>query len=92
VNVSDDLKITVTVTAPLLMLCRYRRSKNLNQTYYALEVAVDGLLTSLFLGIYIAGIVILAVVRVGDWHNMYSYKIARGIPQIYSNLSVFLLL
>lgn len=45
-------------------------------------------MTAMFLGIYLAGIIILAKLHV----NRYSYTIARGIPQIYSNLSCFLIL
>ena len=68
------------------MLCRYRKTQS--KSHAPLEIALDALMTAMFLGIYLAGIIILAKLHV----NRYSYTIARGIPQIYSNLSCFLIL
>jgi ABC-type arginine transport system permease subunit len=71
------------------MLTRYRRSGS--KSYAALEIAIDALLTLLLLGIYVAGIIILASRGVSNWSDIYDYKIARGIPQVYANLSCILI-
>lgn len=83
---SDKLKITLSPFASAFMLCRYRKTQS--KSHAPLEIALDALMTAMFLGIYLAGIIILAKLHV----NRYSYTIARGIPQIYSNLSCFLIL
>ncbi|KAJ5348418.1 uncharacterized protein N7506_001671, partial [Penicillium brevicompactum] len=77
--------ITLSPFASAFMLCRYRKTQS--KSYAPLEIALDALMTAMFLGIYLAGIIILANLHV----NRYSYTIARGIPQIYSNLSCFLI-
>jgi hypothetical protein len=88
-NLADNFKISIACIIPVFMLSRYRKSRS--QSYAPLEIAIDGLLALLLLGIYIPGIVILASVEVDKWSNMYNYKLARGIPQIYSNLSCILI-
>ncbi|CAG7952587.1 unnamed protein product [Penicillium salamii] len=83
------IAITISAAGSVFMLCRYRKTRS--QTYATLEVAIDGFTTVLFMGIYIAGIVILATFNMNSWRAHSSYTLARAIPQIYSNLSCFLL-
>jgi hypothetical protein len=83
------LKITISGIAPVFMLYRYHRSAS--QSYAPLEIAIDAFLTLLLLGIYVAGVVILASREISNWSTYYNYKLARGIPQIYSNLSCILI-
>lgn len=56
------------------------------QEYSSLGMLVDAVMIALFLGIYIAGIVILAKSQ----HRYTTY--AQGIPHIYSNLSCLIML
>lgn len=71
------------------MLSRYRKSGS--QSYSPLEIAVDIFMALFLLGVYISGIIILASREIGEWADHYNYKLARGIPQVYSNLSCILL-
>lgn len=74
---------------PAFMLFTYRKSGN--QSYSLLEIAIDGLVALLLLGVYIAGMVILATLEASRWDSPWDYRVAVGIPQIYSNLSCILL-
>lgn len=75
--------ITISITIPAFILFRCRKSGS--QSYSLLEIAIDGLVALLLLGLYIAGMVLLAT-REGSGHPL-----AVGIPQVYSNLSCLLL-
>ncbi|KAJ5527912.1 hypothetical protein N7513_012071 [Penicillium frequentans] len=83
------IAITSSSITPVFMLSRYRKSGR--QSYSPLEIAIDGSMALLLLGVYISGIFILASREIGEWADIYNYKLARGIPQIYSNLSCILL-
>ncbi|KAJ5302833.1 hypothetical protein N7476_009632 [Penicillium atrosanguineum] len=81
--------IAACLTTPIFMLSRYRKSGS--QSYSPLEIAIDISMCLLLLGVYISGIFILASREIGEWADIYNYKLARGIPQVYSNLSCILL-
>ncbi|KAJ5154687.1 uncharacterized protein N7500_010126 [Penicillium coprophilum] len=81
--------ISISVITPGFILFRYRKSKS--QSYSALEIAIDFLMTLLLVGVYISGIIILATQEISEWSYPWNYKLSRGIPQIYSNLSCILL-
>ncbi|KAJ5802325.1 uncharacterized protein N7503_004775 [Penicillium pulvis] len=83
------IAITTSSITPVFMLSRYRKSGS--QSYSPLEIAIDGSMALLLLGVYISGIFILASREIGEWADIYNYKLARGIPQVYSNLSCILL-
>ncbi|KAJ6142930.1 hypothetical protein N7471_002383 [Penicillium samsonianum] len=83
------LAISISTLAPAFMLFKYRRSKN--PCYSSFEIALDLLMALLMAGVYISGTVILASVEISAWFNPHNYKLSRGIPQIYSNLSCVLL-
>lgn len=71
--------------ASLLFL--YSRRKATTQQYPGYEILGDMLLLVLFVGIWIAGIVILAVKEIDHWRATY----AQGIPHIYTNLSCLIM-
>ncbi|KAJ6006494.1 hypothetical protein N7451_004438, partial [Penicillium sp. IBT 35674x] len=81
--------ITSASITPVFMLSRYRKSGR--QSYSPLEIAIDSSMALFLLGVYISGIFILASREIGEWADIYNYKLARGIPQVYSNLSCILL-
>ncbi|KAJ5126044.1 hypothetical protein N7448_005354 [Penicillium atrosanguineum] len=85
----SGMSITLSSTTPIFMLSRYRKSGS--QSYSPLEIAIDISMCLLLLGVYISGIFILASREIGEWADIYNYKLARGIPQVYSNLSCILL-
>ncbi|KGO40558.1 hypothetical protein PEX1_035160 [Penicillium expansum] len=83
------IAITISGTTPVFMLSRYRKSGS--QSHSLLEIATDSLVALLLLGVYISGIIILSSQEIGAWGDRQNYKLARGIPQVYSNLSCLLL-
>lgn len=72
----------------IFMLSRYRSS---SQSYSLLEIAIDGLVALLLVGVYIFGMILLSTQHISEWESPWDYKLARGIPQIYSNLSCIIL-
>ncbi|KAJ5816266.1 hypothetical protein N7447_008499 [Penicillium robsamsonii] len=83
------LAISVSTLTPAFMLFKYRKSKK--QCYSSFEIALDLLMALLMAGVYIAGTIILASNEISTWFNGSNYKLSRGIPQVYSNLSCVLL-
>ncbi|OQD68329.1 hypothetical protein PENPOL_c003G09451 [Penicillium polonicum] len=83
------IAITISSAIPVFMLFRYRKSGS--QSYSLIEIAVDGSMTLFLLAVYIAGIAILATHDISRWNDPWDYRLALGIPQIYSNLSCILL-
>ncbi|KAJ5372767.1 hypothetical protein N7517_004773 [Penicillium concentricum] len=83
------LAISISTVTPAFMLLKYRKSKN--QCYSSFEIATDLLMALLMVGVYISGTVILSSQEISAWFTPQNYKLSRGIPQIYSNLSCVLL-
>lgn len=71
------------------MLFMYRKSGS--QSYSLIEIAIDGLMALFLIGVYIAGIAILASHDISSWASPWDYRLAVGIPQVYSNLSCIIL-
>lgn len=74
---------------PIFIVFRYRVSGS--QSYSLIEIAVDALMALFLLAVYIAGIALLATQEISKWDSPWDYRLALGIPQIYSNLSCILL-
>ncbi|KAJ5921901.1 hypothetical protein N7516_009604 [Penicillium verrucosum] len=83
------ITITISSTMPIFILFRYRVSGS--QSYSLIEIAVDALMALFLLAVYIAGIALLATQEISKWDSPWDYRLALGIPQIYSNLSCILL-
>ncbi|KAJ5817628.1 hypothetical protein N7447_007636 [Penicillium robsamsonii] len=83
------IAIMVSSTMPIFMLFGYRKSGS--QSYSLLEIAIDGLVALLLIGVYISGMILLATQRISEWESPWDYKIAYGLPQVYSNLSCIIL-
>ncbi|KAJ5592201.1 hypothetical protein N7537_009105 [Penicillium hordei] len=81
--------ITISSIIPALMLFWYRKFGS--HSYSPFEIAIDGAVTLLLLGVYIAGVVILATHEIRRWDSPWDYRLALGIPQVYSNLSCIVL-
>ena len=74
---------------PVFMLFGYRKSGS--QCYSLLEIAIDGLVALLLVGVYTSGMILLSTQHISEWESPWDYTIARGLPQIYSNLSCIIL-
>ncbi|CAI7658453.1 unnamed protein product [Penicillium palitans] len=83
------IAITISSIMPVFMLFRYRKSGS--QSYSLIEMAIDGLMTVFLVAVYIAGMAILATHDISGWSDSWDYRLAVGIPQIYSNLSCIFL-
>ncbi|OQE14672.1 hypothetical protein PENFLA_c036G08373 [Penicillium flavigenum] len=81
--------ITVSSTIPVFILSGYRKSGS--QSYSLLEIAIDGLVALLLVGVYTSGMILLSTQRISEWESPWDYTIARGLPQVYSNLSCIIL-
>ncbi|KAJ5396214.1 uncharacterized protein N7487_010517 [Penicillium crustosum] len=81
--------ITISGTIPVFMLFMYRKSGS--QSYSLIEIAIDGSMALFLIGVYIAGIAILASHDISSWASPWDYRLAVGIPQVYSNLSCIIL-
>ncbi|KAJ5597827.1 hypothetical protein N7537_007911, partial [Penicillium hordei] len=81
--------ITVSSTIPLFMLFGYRNSGS--QSCSLLEIAIDGLVALLLVGVYTSGMILLSTQQIREWESPWDYTIARGLPQVYSNLSCIIL-
>ncbi|KAF4771431.1 hypothetical protein HAV15_004225 [Penicillium sp. str.  len=81
--------MTISSTLPVFMLFMYRKSGS--QSYSLIEIAIDGLMALFLVAVYIAGIAILAAHDISRWASPWDYRLAVGIPQIYSNLSCIIL-
>ncbi|CAG8139394.1 unnamed protein product [Penicillium nalgiovense] len=81
--------ITVSSTIPVFILSGYRKSGS--QSYSLLEIAIDGLVALLLVGVYTSGMILLSTQRISEWESPLDYTIARGLPQVYSNLSCIIL-
>ncbi|KAJ5097336.1 hypothetical protein N7456_008057 [Penicillium angulare] len=78
----------IAMCASLVILFLNRRRGTRKQTYSSLEILADGVMFVQFLGIYIAGIVILAKRKYGRY---WARSEAQSIPHVYSNLSCLIL-
>ncbi|KAJ5419240.1 uncharacterized protein N7487_002790, partial [Penicillium crustosum] len=83
------IAITVSSTIPVFMLFGYRKSRS--QSYSLLEIAIDGLVALSLVGVYISGMILLSTQQISEWESPWDYTIARGLPQVYSNLSCIIL-
>ncbi|KAJ5426301.1 hypothetical protein N7465_001371 [Penicillium sp. CMV-2018d] len=83
------IAITISSAIPVFILFIYRKSGS--QSYSLIEIAVDGFMALFLLAVYIAGMAILATHDISRWDSPWDYRLALGIPQIYSNLSCILL-
>ena len=79
----------VSSTMPVFMLFGYRKSGS--QSYSLLEIAIDGLVALLLVGVYTSGMILLFTQQISEWESPWDYTIARGLPQVYSNLSCIIL-
>lgn len=74
---------------PAFMLLRYRKSGS--HSYSLLEIAIDGLVALLLIGVYISGMILLSTQQISEWESPWDYTIDRGLPQVYSNLACIIL-
>ncbi|KAJ5926363.1 hypothetical protein N7516_008136 [Penicillium verrucosum] len=81
--------ITISSIIPLLILSGYRKFGS--QSYSLLEIAFDGLIALLLVGVYISGVILLSTQHISEWESVWDYTLDRGLPQIYSNLSCIIL-
>ncbi|KAJ5238000.1 hypothetical protein N7489_008091 [Penicillium chrysogenum] len=83
------IAITVSSTIPVFMLLGYRKSGC--QFYSLLEIAIDGLVALLLVGVYTSKMILLSTQQISEWESPWDYTIARSLPQVYSNLSCIIL-
>ncbi|KAJ5968592.1 hypothetical protein N7501_004840 [Penicillium viridicatum] len=83
------IAITVSSTIPIFILFGYRKSGS--QSYSLLEIAIDGLVALLLVGVYTSGMILLSTQPISEWESPWDYTISRGLPQVYSNLSCLIL-
>ncbi|KAJ5780612.1 hypothetical protein N7457_005772 [Penicillium paradoxum] len=83
------IAISISTLTPIFILVRYRKSGS--QFYPLLVIAIDALMALLFIGVFISGMFILSTQDISLWVNPDNFKLASGIPQIYSNLSCLIL-
>ncbi|KAJ5529906.1 hypothetical protein N7527_003299 [Penicillium freii] len=81
--------ITVSSIIPIFILFGYRKSGS--QSYSLLEIAIDGLVALLLVGVYTSGMILLFTQPISEWESPWDYTISRSLPQVYSNLSCLIL-
>ncbi|KAJ5385904.1 hypothetical protein N7509_008445 [Penicillium cosmopolitanum] len=81
--------ISLSGLAALGILYLRRVSRKPQAAHLPMEILIDTAMGTLLIGTYIGGMNILAKHEIREWG--YTYKLARGIPQIYSNLACLVL-
>jgi hypothetical protein len=82
-------QISLSGVAALGILYLRRFSRKPQAAHLPIEILVDTAMGTLLIGTYIGGMNILAKHEIREWG--YTYKLAAGIPQIYSNLACLVL-
>ncbi|OQE28750.1 hypothetical protein PENSTE_c003G00537 [Penicillium steckii] len=81
--------ISLSGVAAFGILHAKRISRKPQAAHLPIEILIDTALGTLLIGTYIGGVIVLSKREIREWG--YTYKLARGIPQIYSNLACLIL-